>query len=324
MTGTNGTNGTKGTHDPNGTNGTTNGAVHLPSAKPYDVARGVTIQPPLTRSGHGPALIILVPEHLKPSGHKKTLDPAPLQKWAEEGWAVAQITLSDDDSNFQDRLNDTLAALESLKECDSTEKTGLIAINIEDSSHIWKALDATDEIVGVVTYGSSTLETTKPQLSHVPGYPPKASAEKDSKSNSCNYHYYKDVGHHFIVPSHDDFKSAPAAVSHSRCLAFLKPLTGGPHFDLEAIWDEHCLYEFGERAVEKTMATMVQEPYVNHIPTMTGGIGRDKLTLFYANHFVFANPDDTALELVSRTVGVDRVIDEFIFSFTHDRMIDWL
>lgn len=72
------------------------------------------------------------------------------------------------------------------------------------------------------------------------------------------------------------------------------------------------------------MSTMVQEPYVNHIPTMTGGIGRAKLTKFYREHFIFANPEDTVLELVSRTVGVDRVIDEFIFAFTHDRVIDWL
>lgn len=72
------------------------------------------------------------------------------------------------------------------------------------------------------------------------------------------------------------------------------------------------------------MSTMVQEPYVNHIPTMTGGLGRDRLTNFYRHHFVFSNPPDTALELVSRTVGVDRVIDEFVFSFTHDRMIDWM
>ena len=72
------------------------------------------------------------------------------------------------------------------------------------------------------------------------------------------------------------------------------------------------------------MSTMVQEPYVNHIPTLTGGIGRAKLTDFYRDHFVLNNPEDTALELVSRTVGIDRVIDEFVFSFTHDREIDWL
>lgn len=57
---------------------------------------------------------------------------------------------------------------------------------------------------------------------------------------------------------------------------------------------------------------------------MTGGLGRVALSAFYRDHFIFSNPEDTTLELVSRTVGVDRVIDEFIFSFTHDKMIDWL
>lgn len=72
------------------------------------------------------------------------------------------------------------------------------------------------------------------------------------------------------------------------------------------------------------MGTMVQEPYVNHTPTMTGGIGREALSLFYANHFIFNNPEDTALELVSRTVGIDRVVDEFILVLTHDKEVDWL
>ena len=57
---------------------------------------------------------------------------------------------------------------------------------------------------------------------------------------------------------------------------------------------------------------------------MTGGIGRENLTKFYRQNFIFSNPDDTALELVSRTVGIDRVIDEFLFCLTHDRVVDWL
>lgn len=43
----------------------------------------------------------------------------------------------------------------------------------------------------------------------------------------------------------------------------------GPYFDLEAIWEEHTYLEFEVRDVEATMATMVQEPYVNHIPTVS-------------------------------------------------------
>jgi len=179
------------------------------------------------------------------------------------------------------------------------------------------AIDQTNEIAAVVSYGSSTLQIQQPYLSHISGTATKTSPKAKQYS-------YPDAGSFFIVPAHDDFKSAPAAVAHTRSLSFLKPLTNGPWFDLEALWDEHTAFEFGERDVEKTMATMVQEPYVNHIPTITGGIGREKLTQFYRNHFVFNNPEDTALELVSRTVGIDRVIDEFVFSFTHDRMIDWL
>ena len=46
------------------------------------------LQPPLSRRGRGPGLILLLdPYH----GSPKTLDPPPLQKWAEEGYAVAQV-----------------------------------------------------------------------------------------------------------------------------------------------------------------------------------------------------------------------------------------
>lgn len=58
-------------------------------------------------------------------------------------------------------------------------------------------------------------------------------------------------------------------MSHSRNLSFLKKHIGGPYFDLEAIWEEHTKYEFADRSVARTMGTMVQEPYVNHIPTVS-------------------------------------------------------
>lgn len=57
---------------------------------------------------------------------------------------------------------------------------------------------------------------------------------------------------------------------------------------------------------------------------MTGGIGRENLTAFYRDHFIFSNPQDAELELISRTTGVDRVVDEFIYKCTHDRVVDWL
>jgi hypothetical protein len=56
--------------------------------------------------------------------------------------------------------------------------------------------------------------------------------------------------------------------------------------DLIALWGAHCRFEFETRDVDATMATMVAEPYVNHIPTMTGGVGHDPLKRFYKYHFV--------------------------------------
>jgi carboxymethylenebutenolidase len=94
--------------------------------------------------------------------------------------------------------------------------------------------------------------------------------------------------------------------------------------DLVALWEEHCRFEFETRDVDATMATMVDAPYVNHIPTMTGGVGHDQLKRFYKYHFIGGNPPDTTLTPVSRTVGEDQLVDEMIFSFTHTSEIDWM
>lgn len=82
-------------------------------------------------------------------------------------------------------------------------------------------------------------------------------------------HVYESVASsNFVLPGHGHYEAGPANVAHTRSLAFIKKHLGGPHFDLEAIWDEHTSYEFGERNVDKTMETMVEEPYVNHVPTV--------------------------------------------------------
>src|SRR5438552_6815269 len=94
--------------------------------------------------------------------------------------------------------------------------------------------------------------------------------------------------------------------------------------DLVALWEAHCRYEFETRDVDATMATMVAAPYVNHIPTMTGGVGHDQLKRFYKYHFIGANPPDTRLVPMSRTVGTDSLVDEMLFSFTHTSEIDWM
>jgi carboxymethylenebutenolidase len=133
---------------------------------------------------------------------------------------------------------------------------------------------------------------------------------------------YPGAGHAFNRPGHS-FNKPAAMMAHSRTISVFRKAMG-PHYDLSALWDKHCEYEFGTRNVDDTMSTMVAEPYVNHIPTMTGGYGYKDLHRFYLNHFVHGNPADTRLVPISRTVGADRVVDEMLFCFTHDREIDWL
>ncbi|KAG9570211.1 NTF2-like protein, partial [Aureobasidium melanogenum] len=300
----------------------TDKSLSLPSAPAISVSPAVTVQPPLSRAGKGPALIILVDQEAAKTASTDSIDPPPLQKWAEESFVVAQVDLNKLQKSFEDSLSDTISFIENLPSFDGNEKFGLIAYLSSWTAKVSHALEATREIASIVVYGSSEVECTKPTLFHRPGNPPMPIRKDASKKNKT--YYYPNVEPFFVLPAHKSFHASSASVSHTRTLSFLKPILGGPYFDLEEIWEEHCLYEFGERAVEKTMSTMVQEPYVNHIPTLTGGIGRARLTDFYRDHFIFNNPEDTALELVSRTVGIDRVIDEFIFSFTHDREIDWL
>lgn len=141
--------------------------------------------------------------------------------------------------------------------------------------------------------------------------------------NNIQSFVYPNVDHAFARPQSLHYHKASAMIAHERTVSALRKAIG-PDYDLEALWDEHVRFEFETRDVKATMATMVAEPYVNHIPTLTGGVGYKQLSRFYRHHFVHNNPQDMALTPISRTVGLTQVVDEFIMSFTHDTEIDWL
>jgi carboxymethylenebutenolidase len=94
--------------------------------------------------------------------------------------------------------------------------------------------------------------------------------------------------------------------------------------EMIARWDEHISYEFSTRDVSSTIATMVEDAYVNHVPVMTGGYGHEALRRFYKEDFISPMPADTSIQLVSRTLGQDQLVDEIIFSFTHTEEMPWM
>jgi len=93
---------------------------------------------------------------------------------------------------------------------------------------------------------------------------------------------------------------------------------------LRRLWEENVQYEFSTRNTEDTLATMVEDAYVNHIPVLTGGSGRDELREFYSKRFIPQMPPDTEMTSVSRTIGEDQIVDEMIFKFTHTIPMDWM
>jgi carboxymethylenebutenolidase len=94
--------------------------------------------------------------------------------------------------------------------------------------------------------------------------------------------------------------------------------------DLARLWEEHTSHEFSTRDTEATLATMVDDAYVNHVPVLTGGAGKSALRNFYSVDFIPRMPPDTKLTPISRTVGADQLVDEMIFSFTHTQEMPWM
>jgi carboxymethylenebutenolidase len=90
------------------------------------------------------------------------------------------------------------------------------------------------------------------------------------------------------------------------------------------LWEEHLKAEFQDRDARASCGTMVPRPYVNHVPVLTGGLGRQQLEHFYGKYFIPGMPADVELVPISRTVGQNRIVDEFVFRCTHTVQMDWL
>ena len=91
-----------------------------------------------------------------------------------------------------------------------------------------------------------------------------------------------------------------------------------------ATWERHVAAEFAEKDVDATMPTMTANPFVNHVPVMTGGVGFDNVRSFYARYFLPGHPDDTVSLPVARTIGSNRIVEELVHSFTHDIEMPWI
>lgn len=93
---------------------------------------------------------------------------------------------------------------------------------------------------------------------------------------------------------------------------------------MNEVWEEHLRGEFADRSVADTLATMTEDAHVNHVPVLTGGVGRAACGDFYGRWFIGRMPPDLELAPVSRTIGADRVVDEIVLRFTHTVAMPWM
>jgi len=91
-----------------------------------------------------------------------------------------------------------------------------------------------------------------------------------------------------------------------------------------ALFQQHVGAELGGD-LKTTLNTMGENPHLNHVPTMAGGVGREGVRAFYRDHLVGKFfPPDVKMTSVSTTVGQDQIVEEIFISFTHTTFIDWL
>ena len=94
--------------------------------------------------------------------------------------------------------------------------------------------------------------------------------------------------------------------------------------EMEQVWAEHIHHEFVTKDVEATLATMVDDAFVNHVPVNTGGRGKTQLRAFYRDVFIGSWPDDLQMTTFNRVFGQDQLVEEDHLRFTHKRGMDWL
>ena len=93
---------------------------------------------------------------------------------------------------------------------------------------------------------------------------------------------------------------------------------------LSDLWDEHVRDEFALRDANAAADTMTADAHVNHVPVLTGGVGREQVREFYSAHFVANMPPDIEIVPISRTIGSTSLVDEMIIRFTHTIELDWM
>ncbi|KAF2271870.1 uncharacterized protein EI97DRAFT_496990 [Westerdykella ornata] len=136
---------------------------------------------------------------------------------------------------------------------------------------------------------------------------------------------YEGVDAGFAEHDLDEYDPVADAIAWSRSLSMVRRAFGA-EVDLERVWDENEEQKYRGKDVNRLMDTFVDEPtpFVNYTPTMTGGVGAEELKRFYRDFFLPSSPPSLHVRLISRTIGVDKIVDELYIQFKHTCEMPWI
>jgi len=258
--------------------------------------------------------------------------PAPekaLLSWREEGYDAQYLPY---DTNTQNQT----AYIRSLKELSINlnlgENYAIIAYGDAASVVLKTAQKPLAKCCAIIAFYPSVLPSPKTmypnshQLQvHVAGL-----SQSSPRPDMCEWklYRYEKCATGFADPSSRAYSEVEANLAWTRALACIRK-GFGKNVDLEPIalshWNARFEDDDPDRASMSVVKNMTQDsPHVTILPTMQGGVGRKKLAEFYGEFFVPSLVDDFSIRLVSRTMGVNRIVDEMVVSFTHSDEVDWV
>jgi carboxymethylenebutenolidase len=94
--------------------------------------------------------------------------------------------------------------------------------------------------------------------------------------------------------------------------------------ELLQVWQHHVHSEFVLKDARRALTTMSDNPYVLYVPIAAGGRGRDGVYNYYHDYFLAQLPADIQPVPISQVVGKDIIVEEAVYRFTHDQVMDWM
>ncbi|USP75298.1 hypothetical protein yc1106_02572 [Curvularia clavata] len=258
--------------------------------------------------------------------------PAPekaLLAWREEGYD-AQFLPYDPHRQPQKEYVQALHKLSEL--CQLGEHYAIIAYGEAASVVLKTAQKPLAKCCAIVAFYPTQLPSPKTMYprSHQLQIHVASLSQASARPEMCEWklYRYEKCATGFLDPSSPAYSEVEADLAWTRALASIRK-GFGKNVDLEPIANAHWNARFEDddpdRAALAVAQNMTQDsPHVTILPTMEGGVGRKRLAEFYGEFFVPSLVPDFEIRLISRTMGVNRIVDEMIVSFTHSDEVDWI